>query len=61
MPSLPAQVRPFPIYPVLHVQVNEPGSLPHAALASQGLPSHSSSSEEKGKGLKLGNLYPVYS
>ena len=34
-PFLPSQVRPFPVYPVLHVQVYEPAVFWQTALTSQ--------------------------
>ena len=35
MLEIPVQLRPFPTYPALHVQVNDPAVFRQTALASQ--------------------------
>ena len=39
---LPAQANPFPLYPVLHVQVKLPSVFAQTAFLSQGVDEHSS-------------------
>ena len=38
---LPEQLNPFPVYPVLHEQSNDPGELSQSAFGSQGPCKHS--------------------
>ena len=38
---------PLPVKPLLHVHVKDPAELLHVALASQGFPTHSSTSFEE--------------
>ena len=42
--SLPAQVNPFPTYPILHIQTKLPSVFLHSPLESHGVVEHSSTS-----------------